>query len=176
MALPRKPTPVNTRSMSLRPALCIAFSLPGSSGAGAFVNVNLETLVGFFFAYSSNASCVSARSPATSTTLMLTGPLGNAGTWASASGKLPMHISAAAAASATVILSASLRALKIRRLNLNLCMHPPCWLAVCAALRPANSISSYYPEARLASLSASIATSACRPNDGSTTILRSRER
>jgi hypothetical protein len=78
---------------------------------------------------------------------MLTGPLGNAGTWASASGKLPMRISAAAAASATVVLSASLRALNIRRLNLNLCMHPPCWLAVCAAARPANSISSYYPEA-----------------------------
>ena len=34
-------TPVNTRSMSLRPAACIALSLPASSGAGALVKRDL---------------------------------------------------------------------------------------------------------------------------------------
>ena len=62
--------------MSLRPAPCIAFSLPGSSGAGALVKLNLATRFGFFFAYSSIASCVSARLPATSTTLIVTGLFG----------------------------------------------------------------------------------------------------
>jgi len=32
--------------MSIRPASCIAFSLPGSSGAGALVVVNFSTLSG----------------------------------------------------------------------------------------------------------------------------------
>ena len=35
--------------MSDRPAPCIAFSLPGSSGAGALVKVKRETASGFAF-------------------------------------------------------------------------------------------------------------------------------
>ncbi len=62
--------------MSLRPAACIAFSLAGSSGAGAFVNVILATRFGFFAWYASIADWVSARSPATSTTLSVTGLFG----------------------------------------------------------------------------------------------------
>ena len=50
MPAARKSVPVSTRSMSLRPAPCIALSLPGSSGAGALVKVNLATMFGFFFA------------------------------------------------------------------------------------------------------------------------------
>ena len=42
MPAARKSVPVSTRSMSLRPAPCIAFSLPGSSGAGALVIVELR--------------------------------------------------------------------------------------------------------------------------------------
>jgi hypothetical protein len=50
MPAARKSVPVSTMSMSLRPAPCIAFSLPGNSGAGALVNTNLATLSGFFLA------------------------------------------------------------------------------------------------------------------------------
>jgi hypothetical protein len=69
----RKSVPVSTRSMSLRPAPCIAFSLPGNSGAGAFVKLTLPTSFGFLLAKFWIASWVSARSPATSTTLIVTG-------------------------------------------------------------------------------------------------------
>ncbi len=41
--------PVSTMSMSTRPASCCAFNFPGSSGAGAFVKVILETRLGFAF-------------------------------------------------------------------------------------------------------------------------------
>src|SRR6266545_4436343 len=60
--------------MSIRPALCIALSLPGSSGAGALVKVNLSTFPGCAARNASIASWTSWRVPATSTTLMVTGP------------------------------------------------------------------------------------------------------
>ncbi len=65
--------PVSTRSMSARPAACIALILPGSCGAGAFVNVTFETRFGFFSLNASMAFCVSCRLPATSTTFSDTG-------------------------------------------------------------------------------------------------------
>src|SRR5205814_9753210 len=86
MPAARKSVPVSTMSMSLRPAPCIAFSLPGNSGAGALVKLNFDTTCGFFFWYASIASCVSARSPATSTMLMVTGLLGIGGIGAKALG------------------------------------------------------------------------------------------
>src|SRR5205823_1955203 len=73
MPAAKKSVPVNTMSMSLRPAPCIAFSLPGNSGAGALVELTLAISSGCFFWKSSMASCVNARSPATSTMLSVTG-------------------------------------------------------------------------------------------------------
>src|ERR1700694_6051120 len=78
-------TPVSTRSISLRPATCIALSFAGNSGAGALVKLTLDTRLGFFAWYASIAPWVNARSPATSTTLMVTGLFGSAGVCANAS-------------------------------------------------------------------------------------------
>src|SRR5262249_54060362 len=66
--------PPSTRSMSTRPASCIALTLPGSSGAGALVNVKPATLSGCLVWNASIASCTSCSVPAASITLMVTGP------------------------------------------------------------------------------------------------------
>src|SRR5450755_1683842 len=93
MPAARKSVPVNTMSMSLRPAPCIAFSLPGNSGAGALVKLILAISSGCFFWYASIASCVSARLPATSTIFSVTGApravRGNAATVKSAVAQMP---------------------------------------------------------------------------------------
>ena len=68
--------PVSTMSMSTRLAACCARILAGSSGAGALVKLNLPTKSGFSLRYSSNAFCVRARFPATSTTVTVSGAFG----------------------------------------------------------------------------------------------------
>src|ERR1700682_2537962 len=90
-------TPVSTRSISLRPAPCIALSFAGNSGAGALVKLTLATRFGFFAWYASIAPWVNARSPATSTTLIVTGLFGKAGVCAktlkqTAPNKVAAHI------------------------------------------------------------------------------------
>ena len=69
--------PVKTPSISTRLASCCALIFPGSSGAGALAKEILETSFGFLLRYSSIAFCVSARLPATSTILSVTGEVGS---------------------------------------------------------------------------------------------------
>src|SRR4051812_9712539 len=69
--------PVSTPSMSTRLASCCALILPGSSGAGALAKEMRDTSFGFLLRYSSIAFCVSARLPATSTILSVTGEVGS---------------------------------------------------------------------------------------------------
>ena len=57
----------------------MALSFAGNSGAGALVKLTLATRFGFFAWYASIAPCVNARSPATSTTLIVTGLFGSGG-------------------------------------------------------------------------------------------------
>ena len=71
--------PVSTRSISTRPAACCAFSLPGSSGAGACEKAIFDTSFGFALANASIAPWVSCNWPATSMTLSDTGADGSAG-------------------------------------------------------------------------------------------------
>src|SRR5260370_41521356 len=72
----RMSVPPWTRSMSPRPAAWIALSLPGSSGAGAFVKLNFSTASGGLVLYFSMASCSRASAPPTSVTLIVAGVFG----------------------------------------------------------------------------------------------------
>src|ERR1700730_7777690 len=105
-------TPVSTRSISLRPAPCMALSFAGNSGAGALVKLIFATRFGFFAWYASIAPWVNARSPATSTTLIVTALFGNAGGCAIAPQQATAKTSAIAHCSVALAVSCLTRLLE----------------------------------------------------------------